>query len=237
MGTASDFEGILREELKIHAAWLPITNTYRLGDYGLVSDGVFVRIGNIDSFGVSDAGQSGPESNLSFTSKDTNIVRIVGEGDAKAFPDADVSARLTIEFNQDRAFMIRAALTSEEMKDLHAVALALRQTIGWEQRFRVVSAVYKATGCTIVSAHSKGAKVEISGKANALKQLEGGSAGAGISVTSSSKLGLEIVGKSGVIGLGLFKLGFFGGPKVLSRHDVKREDVSFEQGVDLVDDL
>jgi hypothetical protein len=47
MGTARDFDDILKRELNIHAAWLPVTNTFRLGDYGIVSDGVLVPMGNI----------------------------------------------------------------------------------------------------------------------------------------------------------------------------------------------
>jgi hypothetical protein len=44
MGTARDFDILLKQELNIHAAWLPVTNTFRLGDYGMFSDGVLVKM-------------------------------------------------------------------------------------------------------------------------------------------------------------------------------------------------
>ena len=46
MGTARAFDRILKSELNIHAAWLPITNTFSVGDFGLISDGVFAKMGN-----------------------------------------------------------------------------------------------------------------------------------------------------------------------------------------------
>ncbi len=38
MGTGSNFDRVPFDELQIHAAWLPVTNSFRLGDYGLVTD-------------------------------------------------------------------------------------------------------------------------------------------------------------------------------------------------------
>ena len=58
------------------------------------------------------------------------------------------------------------------------------------------------------SSTSKEVKIyfELGASASALKQLEGGSVEAGVHLTSSEKLGLDIAGDGGVVGLGLFKL-------------------------------
>ena len=73
MGTPQKFNDIIHEHLHAHAAWLPITNTYRLGDYGLIADGVFNKIGNIkDDFGVMFEEGAGPNANLDFVSADTD---------------------------------------------------------------------------------------------------------------------------------------------------------------------
>ena len=47
MGTAQVFNQIIKDQLHVNAAWLPITNVFRLGDYGVVSDGIFTSIGNV----------------------------------------------------------------------------------------------------------------------------------------------------------------------------------------------
>jgi len=51
-GTAKRFSKLLHKEIDVHAAWLPISNTFRVGDYGLISDAVFATLGNIEEFGV-----------------------------------------------------------------------------------------------------------------------------------------------------------------------------------------
>jgi hypothetical protein len=48
LGTARLFSSILHHEISAYAAWMPVTNTFRLGDYGVISDGVFVKMGNIE---------------------------------------------------------------------------------------------------------------------------------------------------------------------------------------------
>jgi len=56
----------------------------------------------------------------------------------------------------------------------------------------------------------------LSGDAEALKNMKVGSASVDLSTTK--ELGLKIFGKSGIIGLGLFKLKFFGGgPNFLAK--------------------
>jgi hypothetical protein len=47
VGIPKEFNSILQKHPHAHAAWLPITNTYRLGDYGLIAEDVFNKMGNI----------------------------------------------------------------------------------------------------------------------------------------------------------------------------------------------
>ena len=63
MGTPRLFNQTLKSLLQINAAWLPVTNTFRLGDYGVMSEGVFVKIGNIETdFGIALERALGPNS-------------------------------------------------------------------------------------------------------------------------------------------------------------------------------
>jgi hypothetical protein len=216
VGTASLFDDVLRHELNIHAAWLPITNTFELGDYGVVSDGVLVKMGNIGAMEVGWTAKDGLPAQLNFASDGTRIVRAVGNATVQAFPDQDIDASLTIEFEREGSFLVKAELTVREMQDLAAVADKLSQLAEWKTRYRVVSAVYVGQRCTILSSKGAESKIVLSGKANALKQLDLASASAGIEVSSSDRIGLEIIGQTGVIGLSLFKLRWLiGGVDVL----------------------
>jgi hypothetical protein len=222
MGTASLFDDILKQELNIHAAWLPITNTFEIGDYGVVSDGVLVKMGNIRAFGVGWTPDAGPPATLNFASDDTTMVRAVGNATVQAFPEQDIDASLTIEFRRESSFVVKAALTVSEMQDRAAVADKLSQVQQWKSRYRVVSAIHVGQHCTIISSKGANSKITLSGKANTLKQLGLAGASAGIEVSSAERIGLNIVGETGVVGLSLFKLRWLvGGVDIL---DAARPD-------------
>ena len=207
MGTASQFDGILKRELNIHAAWIPITNTFKLGDYELVSDGVLVKAGNIrDDFGVPFQQAPGSEAKLNFTSKGTKVFRFAADAEVKAFPNNDVEAKLSVEFTSASSFLIKANLTVLEMQNVSAVAKKLADTPKWRRKFIVVSAVYTGRDCAIISSKSANSKIELSGKANVLKQFDLGAVSANLSASSKRDIGLDLVGESGVVGLALFKL-------------------------------
>jgi hypothetical protein len=216
MGTASLFDDVLKQELNIHAAWLPVTNTFEIGDYGIASGGVLVKMGNIRQFGVAWTAGDGPPATLNFTTKGTNMVRVVGNAKVDAFPNAPVDASLTIEFEHDSSFFLKTALTVSQMQDLAAVADRLAQVPQWKSQYRVVSATYTGRQCTILSSKAANSKIALSGKADALRQLDLASASAGIDVSSSEQIGLNLVGETGVVGLSLFKLRWLvGGVRVL----------------------
>src|SRR5262249_39678944 len=157
------FDEILKSQLNVHAAWLPITNTFKVGDYGAVSDGVFVKAGNIKSdFGVAFEHALGPNSTLNFTSKGTNVLRAVGEAQVDAFPESDVDAKFSVEFSQEKSFLLKAILGLLEMQNINSVAQALYNKPEWHHRFRVVSAVYTARDCALISSAAKNSKIELS---------------------------------------------------------------------------
>lgn len=221
MGTARDFDGILKSELNIHAAWLPIANNFGLGDYGLISDGVLVKMGNIRSdFGVSFMEAPSPGLELNFTTKGTSTFRFVGGASVDAFPDNDVEAKLSVEFKRQNSFLLKALLTVNEIQDLYDVAVKLNALTGWQTRFRVVSATYIGRTCAIISSKSADSKIELSGKAKALRQFDLGSASAEIQASVKKEIGLDLLGEKGVVGLGMFKLGWWTGrPKTLGPGD------------------
>ncbi len=206
MGTARLFNRLLKSELNIHAAWLPVTNTFQLGDYGLISGGVLVKAGNIKQLGISFTKAKGSSSRLTCASQSVSVSRSVAGAKVDAFPDQNMDARLSVEFGEESAFFLRGVLSLEEMQNVRQVADMLAAEEGWRRAFRVVSGVYSAERCVILSSKSAGAKFELGASASALKQLEGGSVEAGVHLTSSEKLGLDIAGDGGVVGLGLFKL-------------------------------
>lgn len=215
MGIAKDFNKLLYDQIKVHAAWLPVTNTFQVGDFGVINEGVFVRMGNIGpDFNLVFGSQPGAATKLDFKSDRVRVVRFVGTAEVTVFPGDDVDASLKIEFAKERSYYLKAGLTVSEMKSVFAAAQQLAAKPGWDAgKYKVVSAVYTGTKCVILSSHKGSAVVEISGKAGALKRLELGAAEAGLSFSSKSGMGLEVLGETGVVGLSLFKVEKGGGPR------------------------
>jgi hypothetical protein len=248
MSTASRFDNILKSELNVHAAWLPVTNAFALGDFGVVSDGVLAKMGNIGEFGVDWVEEAGPPTKLDYTSEGTRIIRMLGNAQVQTLPDQDLDASLTIEFRHDSSFLVKAGrLTVRQFQNLNAIAEKLGKSPRWKSQFRVVSAVYIGQRCTILSSKGENSKIELKGKANALKQLDLGSAAAEIDISTSEKIGLQIVGQTGVVGLSLFKLRWLiggvhvlaapSGPGAASATTIIETDKDASWGKELPDDV
>ena len=237
MGVAKEFSKVLHSEIKVHAAWLPVTNTFRVGDYGLISDGVFIAMGNITELGVPWNTASAPPAALDFKSAGTRVARLTGGVEVPNLPEGDIDAKLVIEFSSENSFLIKTNLTGTLMNNMEEVSRKLVATNKWQRKFTVVSGIYQGENALIVSSRKSNSRLEISGKATALKQLGVGAASAGFEITASQDVGLEILGQSGTVGLQLFKVGFLGfgsGPHVLNAAAARPEEL---KQADLPDDV
>lgn len=237
------FSKILHQATDFYAAWYPVANVWAVGDVGLVSDGVLVRTGNLKDFGIAFQTVMTPAvEGVDFTSEGTKTTKLIGDAEVNTLPDSDIEARLVVEFTRAESFLLKAALLeATEMDGMDGVAsqLAKLKDRRWRRKYRVVYATAKASDVAFVSAREAGAKFEIRGKANALQQLEIGKAEAGLDLSSSSSLGLDFVGESGIVGLRMFRLGpLRGGLRVLGLGGGD-EDLGIEDdfGDDLVDDV
>jgi hypothetical protein len=238
MGIAKDFNKVIHKEIDVHAAWLPVTNTFKLGDFGMISDGVFVRMGSVESdFGVGFETQAGDGTRLDFKSDQVRSVRIVAGAEVAVWPGDYVGATLKIEFRREKSFYLKAALSVTEMASPFAVAQALSGKPGWDAgKFKVLSAVYTGKGCVILSSRASNASFEVAGKAGALKQLDVGSAEGALTVASKSGMGLEILGATGVVGLRMFRVERSGQPRY-EAVEAPGLSQSTDWGADLEDDL
>jgi hypothetical protein len=218
----------LKRELDLFAAWLPVTNTFEVGDYGMISGGVFVKMGNVQTeFGVPLTIQPGQHSSLMFSSAGVSMSRLVGSVAVQALPNTTASAKIVLAFQDQQEFLVRAAsLRSEQLGNMAAVAAQLARDPAWLRRYRVVSAVYHGEDCSVVSSSAANARIELSGDAQALKAFETtGNASVGVTASDAQKIGVQVLGKSGPIALSLFKLGWFGPvPQTLSASEFVSHD-------------
>lgn len=211
------FNRIMKSRLFHYAAWSPVTDRYEVGDYGAFTRGVFQRLGNIRELGVDPGVKAGPSTSFEFSSAGMVAVRTRGGAEVDVFPDQSVEAELQLQFRGEESFYIRSSSVSVlEMSAVDAVARQLRRARAadgrtWNLGWRVVRKVYVAKDVTILMSASSNASFVLSGKANALRRLELGSASANIAVSSAKEDAIKIVGGTGPIALDLFRVRILGG--------------------------
>ena len=232
MGVPNQFNDIIQKHLNVFAAWVPIVNKYTLGDYGIFADGVFSKLGNItEDFQVKFKKGSGQEASIDFASEGVSIVKAGANTGVSVAPTGNVKANVQITFSREKSFLIKSpTITVATIENVNEVAKKLKATGQWDGKWKVVHQVYNALDAVIVSTIDAGTKLDFNGDASALGQMKLG--GAGVNIDTNKALGLKINGKSGVIGLGLFKLKskLFGGWKVdvlaQKAHEDEDDDVA-----------
>ena len=206
MGIAQLFEDVITKHLRAHAAWMPITNNFKLGDYGLISNGVFTKMGNVqDDFGVSFSQAQGPEANLDFVSESTRVIKFAGGVEVPNLPSGAIDAKVVLKFEKERSLMVKApTIAVTNIENVNALFEQLKTKGNWDRKFIVVFQTYFATDAVIISNIDAGTEISLSGDAKALESFKLGNAA--FEVSSNKKAGLQLLGKGGIIALGLVRL-------------------------------
>jgi hypothetical protein len=193
MGLAAQFETIIERQLNVHAAWVPITTPYKLGDYGLISDGVFQKLGNIkDDFNISFTEGTGPEATLSFVSDNTTVVDSSTGAAINLNPQGEIKANVTYKFQQDKSFLVKAPIITVSMiENVNQVAKQLKKVDDWRNKFKVVFQVFVAQNPLILSTVEGGTEVTLGAEGSALKQFNIGNASANFSLKNNQGAGPE----------------------------------------------
>jgi hypothetical protein len=227
MGIPAMFNDIIKKHLNVNAAWLPVTNSFKLGDYGLISDGVFVPMGNIKEFNVTFTEATGPDASIDFTSANTTVVKFAAGVEVNVIPAGALNAKITFKFNDEKSFLVKAPVIKvNQIENVKQVATKLRDTRKWGRKWKVVHQVYSALDPLIVSTITGGTELTVSGDTEAIKNWKIGDAS--VELGTTKELGLKVNGKEGVIGLGLFKLKLFGNDPGFLSDDEKTLPVEIE---------
>lgn len=224
MGIPNQFNDIIKRQLNVNAAWLPVTNDFQLGDYGIIANGVFTKMGNIKEFSIAFERGEGPEASLDFISAEAQIVNFSAGAEVNVIPAASIDAKITVKFGKEGSFMVKAPkIQVSVIRNVNQVAKQLMALSEWKRKWKVVFQTYMANDTAVISTIAKDTDVTFSGDVNALKELKFGSVG--LSISATKQLGLDVHGKAGVIGLGLFKLRLIGGGPVVLTKGKEEEDV------------
>lgn len=229
------YDSTLKGALGCRAVWPPVLTPTLLGDYGVVDGGVFRRLGNVAEFATPFTTTRGQPSRLDLSTSDVRLTRFAGGVQVPSLAGlGDVSARVRIEFGRSDGFVLKCARVElEEIADLGVLArrlLAARAPDGQRWRplaWRLVWQRYTGHDVFFFAARSAGSHVELDGSATLLHGIDAAAGSAGLSRHRAAGLGLEIVGDSGPIGLGLARVKLVGGVKFFSDDPDSASDDEF----------
>ena len=212
----------VKDNLEVVYATFPITEGYKLGDFGLLKDDLFTRLGNVSQFGI-DFGvrQGATESTVKFVS--ASGVSVMFHGKVDAGPGGvPVNASVDISFSEQSAVFFNAAgCTADAIENqiqLGEQILQLNRDGKWQQQFAVITTLVKAKSSTIVMSSSSDASITIQATSSAVQSIDLDDASIQLSVTAFKDLAIEIVtegdltpmlGLSGIHG-GIFSDDSFG---------------------------
>jgi len=214
MGIAQSFNKAIDKQLASHAAWMPIVNTFKIGDFGVFKDGVFQSMGNVkDKY---------PEINFTIEDAPPDDV-------TTSFANlGNLDATLKFVFENADSCVIKAKLTCKQLKNVEEIGSILAKKKDWRNKFSVVSKTYTGEKCVIICAKEAGTEVSLNASADLLKQVEIGKVEAGVGFTSNRNSAFNAIGETGVLALSLFKLNWLGNTKLLAEGKYEIKEVKGE---------
>ena len=143
---------VIRKQLRAHVAWLPLANNFQLGDFGVISGGIFTRLGNVRNLGCRFGTRGTDGAPFEFRSGGTTEVEVGLDARANVSPGIDAEAGLRIGFASANALYLRAAqIEVNEIDELLPVAGVLRNHSQWRLRYRVVHRIWTARDAIFIT--------------------------------------------------------------------------------------
>lgn len=232
MSLARSAARVIRQQLRAHVAWLPLANNFQLGDFGVISSGIFTRLGNVRNLGCKFAVRSTAGAPFEFRSGGTTEVTIEADAKGQLAAGVDAEAGLRISFASAESLYLRASeIMVHEIDELIPVASVLRNHSQWRLRYRVIHRLWVGTDAVFITSAETDACIELRGSAEAIHGVQQGRVKLDLKVHNKTNVGLDLIGHTGPIALGLFRVRLVGGdPELLdfSVGAMPSSDASFE---------
>lgn len=207
-----EYDAILQRELGCRAAWLPVAAQVEIGDYGVISRGIFSKVGNVArEFGVAMETSDGAPVRLNFVSAGAKLVRFAAGAQVPAFTaGVGGQGRLDVQFSAASSFILKSQeVTQRQLDNVGQVGRVIGEKHREQWRFLkyyVVRKVLTGKDVVCISTRSADTTISFAGSVDALRLVDGAGAHAGVDVAWNKEVGLEVIGRSGPIGLQLFRV-------------------------------
>lgn len=220
MGVAQNLNKAFQKDLRSYVAWWPVVNSFKVGEYGVFTDGIFVSQGNLlDKYpdiklDIQPAAQT---VDFEFASEGVSAFKLDANGKViDSFAGlGEASAKLKMVFSKENSCKVKARMSVNELKNIDDVGMFLANKSDWRNKFSIVSKTYTGKNCVVICTRDAGTEIELSASADILQQVEVGKVEASVGFKSSNKGTFSAVGETGVLALSLFKLNIFNKVKTL----------------------
>jgi hypothetical protein len=245
MSAASLYTNEVHDQLERYAMWLP-TDPVSVGDVGQLQGNMFVRVADLNHFGISANVVKDPNTRATYKFMSSGAKEVAVDASARGVPASGIgSAKLTIAFSSEHSVYFSLAKcighAIDDLVDLGNKILRLLQDEQWQLDFVVVTRVVTAGSATILQAEGRGASIELEGDASGSPVADLLKAGASVKVKSQNSVGLSVVAESELtplLSLGKVKYSFLdkvrgSGPTFSS--NLKRSSIGLKQFSSRVD--
>jgi hypothetical protein len=177
------------------ATWLP-ANTIKLGDFGVVEDGGFRRLGSLSELGIpcSEVREGAPQDMSYYASANRTTGGTAGAGEVVP----GVKAEVSITFTGAGGYIFEAvAVRNLEIADRLATGkriLDAYKQLHWHKEWLLVDSVYTAASATILVSLDSSSEIML--KASGDVALGLADPKLGLTVSSSSGRIVQLIAKS-----------------------------------------
>jgi hypothetical protein len=210
MSVRENYAKTVRQELGMHPVWEPGTRI-SLGDYGMLQDGIFQKLGQLDEFLSLDLlkkNRSTPSS-LEFLSSGTqvNYLGMEGEMNANTANLGNASGEMQIKFERRSSLYLKSYRSyTDDIANLEAICSSLRDNTKWDRSWVLVSSVRVVANLALILAASDSSTVSLKGRVEALKSFELGDLKINSGLVVSGDAAYRALGTSGPLLLKLVRI-------------------------------
>jgi hypothetical protein len=192
----------IRRNLRpLFANWQP-SQPVRLGDFGKLQGAIFVRLGNVNQFGIQFAERSDDRKDQqSFSSKGSTEVKFNAAGSAPVGGTVNIKANVEVNFSSEESVFFNAAECKYSMIDNKvALAAAVMQRYHddqWDRAWVVVTDVIAAGATTLAVSGGESSSIVFEATGN-VPNINLGDASVGLSLKNSRNVGYQVVAAQGL---------------------------------------
>lgn len=190
--------------LREYGVWQPGSDV-RLGDFGQINEGCFVREGNIsDQVGCSITTIRTATLDTIFLTSEHGT-RLDQEGSAKSVGSVEFS------FGKKAGVLVCAeGISADSVDDLQELGLRISEVPNWKSSYRVVTSVRRCLNFAVFATSSSGGSLRLAAAPEVLQAFTGGTSKLSSDISITGAGGLRLTGNAGALSVGVHKHALWG---------------------------